>query len=132
MKGNLAEIKTQKEASNYDLVLIGTPVFGWNLTPPVKTYVTKHKNDLKKSSFYHKQQLEDLEKSLPFEHFIFDLKATVEECIVRDKSRKSIGQDAIRAVHSMVSEFDYGVAINTGSKTVEGVAGEIMGLIERN
>ena len=77
--------------------------------------------------FYHKDQLEDLEKSLLFEHFIFDLKATVKDCIVRDKSRKSIGPDAIRAVHSMVSEFDYGVPIETGGKTVEGVVGEIMG-----
>ena len=76
--------------------------------------------------------MEDLEKSLPFEHYIFDLKATVEECIVRDKTRKSIGEDAIRAVHSIVSEFDYGIAINTGGKTVEGVVGEIMKLIERN
>ncbi|MDD4111128.1 MAG: hypothetical protein PHS54_06275 [Clostridia bacterium] len=79
--------------------------------------------------FYHKEQLEDLEKSLPYEHFVFDLKATVEECIARDKGRKSIGEDAIRAVHSMVSEFDYGIAINTGGKTVEGVVEGVLGLI---
>lgn len=79
--------------------------------------------------FYHKEQLEDLEKSLPFEHFIFDLKTTVEECIVRDNSRKSIGENFIRAAHSMVSEFDYGIPIETGGKTVEGVMGEILGLI---
>lgn len=75
--------------------------------------------------FYHKEQLEDLEKSLPFEHYIFDLKATLKDCIARDKGKKSIGEDAIRAVHSMVSEFDYGIAINTGGKTVEGVLGLI-------
>jgi predicted kinase len=80
--------------------------------------------------FYHKDQLEDLEKSLPFEHYIFDLKATVEECIARDKLRKSIGENSVRAVHTMVSEFDYGVSIETGGKTVEGVVKEILGLLK--
>jgi len=80
--------------------------------------------------FYHKDQLKDLEESLLFEHFIFDLKAKVEDCIARDKGRKSIGEDAIRAVHTMVSEFDYGVPIKTGGKTAEGVVDEIMKILK--
>lgn len=48
MKGKLTEIKTQKEAKNYDLVLVGTPIWGDNLSPAVRTYITKYKNDLKK------------------------------------------------------------------------------------
>lgn len=48
MKGNLTEIKSDKNPKSYDLVLIGTPVWGDNLTPAVRTYVAKYKNDFKK------------------------------------------------------------------------------------
>ncbi|MDD4111130.1 MAG: flavodoxin domain-containing protein [Clostridia bacterium] len=47
-KGKLTEIKNQKNPGNYDLVLVGTPVWGDNLSPAVRTYITKYKNDLKK------------------------------------------------------------------------------------
>lgn len=79
--------------------------------------------------FYHKDQLLNLEKSLPFRHFIFDLKASVEECIRRDIGRASIGEDAIRAVHSMVSEFDYGAPIFTEGKSEAEIETEIMKII---
>ena len=47
-KGKLTEIKAQKDPNNYDLVLIGTPIWGCNMVPAVRTYVTKYKKDLKK------------------------------------------------------------------------------------
>jgi len=80
--------------------------------------------------FYHKEQLENLEKSLPFKHFIFDLKASVKECIYRDKTRKSIGENAIKAVHNMVSEFDYGIPIDTEEKTQDEVASELLEILK--
>jgi adenylate kinase family enzyme len=79
--------------------------------------------------FYHKDQLENLEKSLPFEHSVFDLKASIEECIERDKNRKSIGGDSIRAVYEMVVEFDYGIPVETAKKTVGQVVTELLNML---
>lgn len=46
-------------------------------------------------------------------HHIFTLKAPVEVCIERDKNRaETYGEDAARAVHSLVSRFDYGMVID--------------------
>jgi len=82
--------------------------------------------------FYHKDQLEDLIILLPFKHFVFDLKASVEECIKRDKGRTSIGEDSIRAVYRMVAEFEYGAPIETEGKTAEEVENGILAVINSN
>lgn len=48
VKEYLTEIKTNKDPGKYDLVIIGTPVWAWNLTPAIRTYVTKFKKEIKK------------------------------------------------------------------------------------
>ena len=48
MKGSLTEIKTKKNPANYDLVILGTPIWAGNSTPAARTYVTKFKNKIKK------------------------------------------------------------------------------------
>lgn len=95
----------------------------------VKKIINEGKIVILDGCFYHKEQLENLEKSIPFKHFIFDLKASVKECIDRDKTRKSIGEDSIRAVHSMVSEFDCGIPIDTNKKTKDEVVFELLNIL---
>ena len=68
--------------------------------------------------FYHKTQIIHLTKNLPYRHFIFTLKASVGNCISRDKGRRSIGEKSIRAVHKLVS-LDYGNVIIANKKTPE-------------
>jgi len=47
----LARIKeTKKNPSSYDIVLIGTPVWAWNVSSPVRTYISKNK--FKKVAFF--------------------------------------------------------------------------------
>ncbi|MCX6726802.1 MAG: AAA family ATPase [Candidatus Shapirobacteria bacterium] len=79
--------------------------------------------------FYHKDQLENLITLLPFKYFVFDLKASLDQCIERDKSRKGIGEDSIRAVYKMVAEFDYGMSIETERKTIEDVVTELLTIV---
>ena len=51
MTKKLAEIKeTKKDPSKYDLVIIGTPVWAYNMSSPVRTYITKNK--FKKIAFF--------------------------------------------------------------------------------
>lgn len=44
--------KLKKEPKDYDLVVIGTPVWAWNLTPAVRSFLTVYKDDLKKVAFF--------------------------------------------------------------------------------
>lgn len=48
----LTEISFEKQPSAYDLVLIGTPIWAWTLTPAVRTYLTQNKGKLKKVAFF--------------------------------------------------------------------------------
>lgn len=47
---NLTKIKQNKDPKNYDLTIIGTPMWSWNLTPPIRTYLSQ--NHFKKVAFF--------------------------------------------------------------------------------
>lgn len=71
-------------------------------------------------NFYFKEQMEELVKMLGDGVISFTLKASMETCITRDASRpKPYGEDAVRAVHMLVSAFDHGIIINTDTQTAE-------------
>ncbi|MFO8016095.1 MAG: flavodoxin [Candidatus Woesearchaeota archaeon] len=40
--------KPKKDPSKYDLVIIGTPIWGWNISSPVRAYLEQMKTKLKK------------------------------------------------------------------------------------
>jgi len=48
LQEKFTEIKSIKNPKDYDLVIIGTPVWAGNSTPAVRTYINKFKNDFKK------------------------------------------------------------------------------------
>lgn len=78
-------------------------------------------------NFYHKEQIEDLIKSLGFQHFVFTLKADLNECIRRDKTRKGeLGKEATKSVFKLVSAFNYGIDIDTNEKTPAEIVDEIL------
>jgi len=84
-------------------------------------------------NFYYKCQLEYLENNLQdYKSYIFTLKAGLDTCVKRDGCREfSYGVDAARAVHSLVSKFDYGKVINTEDKTADEVVDVIIKQIEK-
>ena len=64
-------------------------------------------------NFYHREHIEHLIKCVPYDHYVFTLKAPVEVCIERDAQReKPYGVDAVCVVHKLVSAFDYGITID--------------------
>jgi len=95
------------------------------------------KNTLKKGTpviidgcFYHKEQIEHFLNDLPEGGHVITLIASVEICIERDRQReKPYGEDAARAVHWMVSKFDYGTVINTEDQTPKETAQAILSLL---
>ena len=48
-----SEIRPVKtEPGNYDLVIVGTPVWAWNLTPPVRNYLQKFGEQFERVAFF--------------------------------------------------------------------------------
>jgi len=63
--------------------------------------------------FYHKESIENLIENLLYPNYVFTLKAPIQVCIERDSKRsKTHGEDSAKAVHKLVSKFDYGVIID--------------------
>jgi len=53
MKRKLTKLEPLKfNASEYDLIIIGTPIWGWNMSVPVRTYITEQKNNFKNVAFF--------------------------------------------------------------------------------
>jgi thymidylate kinase len=70
--------------------------------------------------FYHQEVLEHLTQNLNFPHYIFTLKVPIDICIERDRLReKTLGEDAARAVHNLVSGHDFGVLIDADTSLEE-------------
>jgi len=93
--------------------------------PEVKAKLQKGRAVIFDACFYHKEPIEHLVQNLPFPHYVFTLKAPVEVCIARDRQRrKTHGEDAARAVYSLVSQFDYGIPIDA-SRTLESTVNAI-------
>ena len=81
--------------------------------PEAKELLSGGKVVIFDACFYHKEVIEHLVKNLPYEHYIFTLKAPLELCVQRDSERsKTHGEGAAWAVHSLVSRFDYGTNID--------------------
>lgn len=41
-----------KNPAEYDLVVIGTPIWSWNVSAPIRTYATEQKKNLKNVAFF--------------------------------------------------------------------------------
>jgi len=53
MKRRLTEIESiQKNPADYDIVIMGTPIWGWNATPAITTYISLTKDKLKTIAFF--------------------------------------------------------------------------------
>ena len=53
MRKKLATLKKyDKDPSSYDLTLIGTPIWAWNMSTPIRTYISENKNKFKNVAFF--------------------------------------------------------------------------------
>lgn len=52
-KKRTSEIRpVESDPSNYDLVVVGTPVWAWNLTPAVRAFLAVHGAHIKRVAFF--------------------------------------------------------------------------------
>jgi flavodoxin len=53
MKKRLTKLEPlEKNPAAYDLVIVGTPIWGWNMSVPVRTFVTENKDGITKAAFF--------------------------------------------------------------------------------
>lgn len=53
MQKNLTVLEpTVKNPADFDLVIIGTPIWGWNMSAPIRTYITEKKSIFKNVAFF--------------------------------------------------------------------------------
>lgn len=63
---NLTEIgKLKYDPADYDLVVIGTPIWAWKMTPAVRTYIKNNKKKLKNVVFFTTSGGTSYEKVIP-------------------------------------------------------------------
>jgi predicted kinase len=77
--------------------------------------------------FYRVEQINHLKKQLNFKHIIFTLTATLEDCFIRNSSRKKVmSKEAIEEVYCLVKNLNIGVEIRTSGKTITESVNEII------
>lgn len=85
-----------------------------------KPVLNRNKTVIIEGNFYWKSQIKNLTQRLGFPHYVFTLKAPLKTCIERDENRrKSIGQDAVKAVYKKSTEFDAGITINVNQPVTQ-------------
>jgi len=52
MKKKTSKITFSKNPKKYDLVVLGGPVWAWNLIPPLRAYLEQNKDKIKKLGFF--------------------------------------------------------------------------------
>jgi hypothetical protein len=53
MRKTKTEIETSgKNPADYDLIIAGSPIWGWNIAPAVRTYLEDNKEKIKEYAFF--------------------------------------------------------------------------------
>jgi len=97
------------------------------ILPLAKKLLKNNKILIFDSCLFHKEALDYLIKELPFPHYVFTLKASLDVCIERDRQRKNtIGEDVARDVYELTNKNNFGIIINTDNKSSKETVKEII------
>ena len=100
--GRTTNIKFTKNPSNYDLIIIGTPVWNGRVTPAVRTYILKNKDSMKEVAFF--ATCGGMPgKCLKQMHELYNDRVLAEKVIHRKKIKEgaeSLARDIIRLIKS--------------------------------
>jgi shikimate kinase len=97
------------------------------ILPTIKKHLQKNKIVILDGCFYFKEPIAHLKKELAFKCLIFSIKASLKTCIERDNNRRRVyGENAAKAVYSMVAKLKCGIDIQTDEKTEQQVVDEII------
>jgi flavodoxin len=76
MKENQTDIEPVKyDPSKYDMVILGSPVWGWNMTPAIRAYIEQNRKKFKEIAFFITAGNTTIEKVLPYLEKLTEKKA---------------------------------------------------------
>lgn len=75
VKQLLTKVTYTKDPSKYDLVIVGTPVWAWNSTPAVRTYLTENKKNIKKVAYFVTSGGDSPDKTVAYLEELLDKKS---------------------------------------------------------
>jgi flavodoxin len=52
ISGKSSKITYKKNPKNYDLIILGGPIWAWHLIPPIRAYLEQNKKNIKKLAFF--------------------------------------------------------------------------------
>lgn len=106
MQASLTEIgECQKNPSEYDLVIIGTPVWAWKMTPAIRTYLTNNKEKLSRVAFFTTQGGEGNGKVIPGMEELVGKKSIASLQLLTREVVQDKFADKLDEFVSMTSEF---------------------------
>jgi flavodoxin len=98
-----------KDPAEYDLVITGSPVWGWNIVPAVRTYLEQNKGKIKSHAFFVTSGNTDSEKlvgylkeimdSDPLAHVGFSTEQLKEEKVYGERLAKFV--DSVQSAGSL-------------------------------
>ncbi len=102
-KKRLTEIGPVKsDPAQYDLVVIGTPVWAWNMAPAVRTYLTQNKEKIKTAAFFGTQGGSGGQKAFGYMAEILGLKP---KAILELNSKELAGAERETKIAEFVSRL---------------------------
>jgi flavodoxin len=58
--------ESAKNPQDFDLVILGSPIWGWNMAPAVRTYVEKNRDKIKEYAFFVTSGNTEVSKITPY------------------------------------------------------------------
>lgn len=107
MNGRSTEIDPVKmDPSKYDIVIIGSPVWGWNMTPAIRTYIEQNRSRFRDVAFFVTAGGTTIDRVLPYM-----------ETAIGKKPVRSLGL----VKHELSQRGLYNAKVNTFVKSFKGV-----------
>ena len=100
--GNETDIEPQKhDPADYDIVIIGTPIWAWSMAPAVRTYINQNKGSFKKVVFFTTSGATGYDKVVPSMEKLIDKEAIFKNGFL-EKEVKEDAPGMIKKLNNMI------------------------------
>lgn len=108
---NLTEIGELKhDPADYDLVIIGTPIWAWKMAPAIRTYIDKNREKLKNVVFYTTAGGTSYEKVVPEMEEFLGHKAMLKDGFL-EKEVKKDSKEMIEKLNKFLEDIKELIAV---------------------
>ncbi len=92
----------KQDPARFDLVVIGTPIWAWNMAPAVRTYLSQNKGKIKSAAFFCTQGGSGGQKTFGYMKELLGLKP---RAVLELNAKELTGPDGERKIAEFVSKL---------------------------